>query len=95
MVKRRKNRIVKDLSKEISKDIGSINRSLGNNFNTGVKRFDKNINKLDKELDKEVQQVERWVIERRKFFIKLGWVILLILVLFIISELYLTVKVAG
>jgi len=47
----------------------------------------KDIKKIEKEIDKEVKEVEDWIYQRRKFFIKLGWVILLVLALFGISYL--------
>ncbi len=48
-----------------------------------------------KELNKELRDVERWVHERRKFFKKLGWVVILIVLLIIISNLYLKVRGVG
>jgi len=48
------------------------------------KKRKENVNefeKLEGELENEVKVVENWVIERRKFFIKLGIVILLVLLL--------------
>ena len=53
----------------------------------------KDLNLFEKEINHDVYEVEKWVIARRKFFIKLGFVALLILVLFVISEFYLTVAV--
>ncbi|MFA5259502.1 MAG: hypothetical protein WC402_05505 [Candidatus Pacearchaeota archaeon] len=84
------------LSKEVNKNLRTINKSIiRNDFNSELKRFDKDILEIDEELDKDVEAVEKWVVERKKFFIKLGLVILFVLVLFIISELFLTTKVAG
>lgn len=48
-----------------------------------------------KELNNELRDVEQWVHERRKFFKKLGWVVVLIVLLIIISNLYLKVKGVG
>lgn len=48
-----------------------------------------------KELNNELRDVEQWVHERRKFFKKLGWVVILIVLLIIISNLYLKVNGAG
>jgi hypothetical protein len=85
---------VKALSKHVNKSLKSINKNIiRNDFNNGLRRLDKNILKIDKEIDKDVVDVERWVIERRKFFIKLGGVVLFVLILFVISELFLTVKI--
>jgi hypothetical protein len=64
-----------------SRDIKNY-RKRNNKDNSKLKRF-------EKELDKEFKEVEDWVIERRRFFIKLGWTILLILVLLLISHLFL------
>jgi len=84
------------LSKEVNKNLRTINKSIiRNDFNSELKRFDKDILEIDEELDKDVEAVEKWVVKRKKFFIKLGLVILFVLVLFIISELFLTTKVAG
>ncbi|MFA5724068.1 MAG: hypothetical protein WC979_07465 [Candidatus Pacearchaeota archaeon] len=84
------------LSKEVNKNLRTINKSIiRNDFNSELKRFDKDILEIDEELDKDVEAVEKWVVERKKFFIKLGLVILFVLVSFIISELFLTTKVAG
>ena len=43
-------------------------------------------------LQKEIQEIEQWVTERKKFFIKLSWVVGLILALVIISNIYLKLK---
>ncbi len=51
--------------------------------------------KFKKELNKEIIDIERWVHERRKFLIKLTWIISLIVILVIISNLYLKVKGIG
>ncbi len=44
------------------------------------------------EFKREVEDVESWIIERRKFFIKLLWVVGLIAALLIISHFYLRVN---
>ena len=49
----------------------------------------KKIPKKQTSLDQEIQDVESWIIERRKFFIKLGIVIILVVILITISNLYL------
>jgi len=46
-------------------------------------------------LQKEIQEVEQWVIEKRKFLKKLGITIALIIILIIISNLYLKAKGIG
>jgi len=42
-------------------------------------------------IEHEIEEVEKWVIERRKFFIKLAWVVGLIVLLLIFSQIYLRV----
>lgn len=51
--------------------------------------FEKEIKKFEKQVNKEIKEVEGWIIERRKFFIKLAWVVGIIAVLLIISHYYL------
>jgi hypothetical protein len=57
--------------------------------------FKKDLEKVEKEIDKEVKEIEGWIIERRKFFIKLGWVVGIIAILLILSHLYLRVAGVG
>ena len=40
-------------------------------------------------IEKEVEEIEQWMIERKKFLIKLAWVAGGIIVLLILSRLYL------
>lgn len=47
---------------------------------------------VEKEIEKEAVEVEKWVLERRKFFIKLGGIILFVLVLILVLNLYLRVR---
>jgi len=70
-------------------------RIIQNDLNSELKRFDKDMLEIDREISREVEEVEKWVIERKKFFIKLGIVILFVLALFIISELFLTTRATG
>lgn len=46
-------------------------------------------------IEKEIEEVEQWMIERKKFLIKLGWVAGLIVVLLVVSRLYLRIKGFG
>ena len=48
-----------------------------------------------KEFGKELKDVEKWAHERKRFFKKLGWVIVLITLLIILSNLYLKVTGIG
>ena len=77
---------IRKLDREFSNDLKNINQSiLRNDLGKSTKKFDKNLRKLDKEVDREFQPAERWVVERRKFFRKLGFLIALILVLLVLS----------
>ena len=51
--------------------------------------FKKEMKGVEKELKKEVKQIETWMYERRKFFIKLGFVIIVVGTLMIFSHFYL------
>lgn len=44
--------------------------------------------KIEKEIGEEVEEVEKWIIERRKFFIKLGIIVILILLLLLYSRFF-------
>jgi len=46
-------------------------------------------------IEKEIEDVEGWIIERKKFLIKLGWVAGIIIILLTLSYLYLNVKGFG
>ena len=46
---------------------------------------------LAKELKEEFEQSEKWIIQRKKFLIKLGWVAGIIIILLFISHIYLRV----
>ena len=61
------------------------------------KKFDlgKEISEDIEEVGREVKELEKWMIERRKFFIKLGIVAGLIAILLILSNLFLRVKGFG
>ena len=48
-----------------------------------------------KGLNKELEEVERWIHERKKFFWKLLWVIILIMGLALISNKYMRVYGVG
>jgi len=54
-----------------------------------------NVKKLEKQIAKDIKKAEKWVVERRKFFIKLAWVLGIIIALLIISQIYLKVMVDG
>ncbi len=50
---------------------------------------------IEKEIKKEIGKAEKWVVERRKFFIKLAKVIIFVLLLLMISNIYLRVRGIG
>ncbi|MEK6859837.1 MAG: hypothetical protein AABX54_03410 [Nanoarchaeota archaeon] len=60
-----------------------------------ISEFKKIERKIEREIEHEIKDVEKWVIERRKFFIKLGWTVLLVAALLIFSHFFLRVKGAG
>jgi hypothetical protein len=49
------------------------------------KQIKREIDEDIEEVEKEINQAERWIIARRKFFIKLGWIVLMIVVVLIIN----------
>jgi len=46
-------------------------------------------------IEKEIEEIEQWVIERKKFLVKLGWVAGIIIVLLVLSHFYLRVEGFG
>lgn len=65
-------------------------------FRKNIKKLERQADRLDdefdisKNLEKEEKEVEKWMIQRRKFLIKLGWVAGLIIVLLLVSHFYLS-----
>ena len=47
------------------------------------------IKRIEKQLDRELKEVEAWILARRKFFIKLAWVLGFLAVVIILSNIYL------
>jgi len=58
-----------------------------------IKNFNKQIDEMSENIQNNIEDVQDWVIARRKFLIKLCWVIGLIGVLLIISHFYFRVAV--
>ena len=77
--------------KNIEKEINKAERNIGKS----MKRTEKGIEKEIKHAEKDIVHAERWMHERRKFFIKLGFVIGLVVVLLIISHFYLRTSGVG
>ena len=48
--------------------------------------FKKELKGVEKNLKKDVKQIENWMYERRKFFIKLGYVAIIVGTLLIFSH---------
>ena len=71
-----KNKINKTSKKTIKKNnsISKKDKNKKNNFKT--------------ELSEEIEEVEQWIVARKNFFFKFGWVVILVLGLFIISSLF-------
>jgi hypothetical protein len=92
----KKKKVKSNYLSKVNKHSKTTNkRVIQNDLNSELKRFDKDMREIDREISREVEEVEKWVIERKKFFIKLGIVILFVLALFIISELFLTTRATG
>ena len=53
-----------------------------------VKKKLNEFQEIEVEVEKDAREVEKWVLERRRFFIKLGWVILLIVVIIAASYIF-------
>lgn len=51
--------------------------------------------KLERKIEKDVKKAEQWVVERRKFFIKLGWLTTLVIALLILSSLLIKIGVGS
>lgn len=55
-------------------------------FEKRVKKFGKEVEDFDDEIDREVKEVEEWILQRRKFFIKLAIVVGAVIVLMLILK---------
>ena len=60
-----------------------------------IKDIERAIDKAEKNIKKEINYAEKWMYERKKFFIKLGFVIGFIALLLIISHIYLRTAGVG
>jgi len=58
-------------------------------FKKEIKKLNREISTVEKNIGENIEAVEDWVIARRKFLIKLGWVVGFIGILLILSNLYL------
>ena len=51
--------------------------------------------RVDKQINKEFKEVEAWMVQRKKFLIKLAWVLGFITVLLVVSHIYLRTRGIG
>jgi len=51
--------------------------------------------RFDKQINKEFKEVEGWMLQRRKFLIKLAWVLGFITILLVVSHIYLRTRGMG
>jgi len=75
----------------IKKGIKDIEKDI----NKAGKNIKKGINETEKGIERDIDNAEKWMHERRKFFIKLGFVIGLVAVLLIISHFFLRTGGVG
>jgi hypothetical protein len=75
----------------IKKEIKDIERGI----NKAERNIEKGINETEKGIERDVKNAEKWVHERRKFFIKLGFVVGLVALLLIISHFFLRTSGVG
>ena len=60
-----------------------------------VRNIEKSIKGIEKDFKKEIKYAEKWIYERKRFFIKLGIIIGIVGLFLIISKIYLRVKGVG
>ncbi|MDP3026881.1 MAG: hypothetical protein Q8N63_04180 [Nanoarchaeota archaeon] len=51
--------------------------------------------RVDKQINKEFKEVEGWMLQRKKFLIKLAWVLGFITILLVVSHVYLRTRGMG
>jgi len=51
--------------------------------------------RVDKQIAKEFKEVEAWMVQRKKFLVKLAWVLGFITVLLVVSHIYLRIRGVG
>ena len=52
------------------------------------KRETDEFQKIEREIEGEVKDVEKWVIERRKFFIKLGIIVIFLILIILYARFF-------
>lgn len=75
----------------IKKEIKDIKKGINN----AEKEIKKDIGKGINEAERDIKHAEKWMFQRRKFLIKLGFVIGFVALLLIISHFYLRIKGVG
>jgi hypothetical protein len=75
---------IKKQIKTIEKDIKKVEKTI-----------EKDIKKVEKAVETDIKYAEKWMHERKKFLVKLAWVLGLIIFLLIISNVYMKVKGFG
>ena len=78
-------RRIKHLNRK-NRRVSRRSKSNFKNLREEVEELDNKVNFLGKGIRKEGEEVEAWVLQRRKFLIKLAWLVGLIAVLLVISN---------
>ncbi len=60
-----------------------------------MKGIERDIKKIEKGIKGEIKYTEKWMHERRKFLIKLAWVLGFITVLLVVSNVYMKIRGFG
>ncbi|MFA7707629.1 MAG: hypothetical protein WCX73_01655 [Candidatus Pacearchaeota archaeon] len=76
---------------DVKKELKQVKRAVG----LAERNFDKEIENAERELKTDIRYAEKWMYQRKRFFIKLIWVIGLVAVLLIFSHLYLRMSGVG
>lgn len=59
------------------------------------KKKNSELERLEETLKYDIKKTEQWIIEQRKFLIKLAWMLGLMILLLIISHFFLRIQGAG
>jgi len=79
----------------IKKEIKGVEKDIKKGITRAEKDIRKGVNETEKGIERDVKNAEKWVHERRKFFIKLGFVVGLVALLLIISHFLLRTPGVG
>lgn len=75
--------------------IMSIEKDIKRGIKKAEKEIKKGIRENEKGVERDIKNAEKWMHERRKFFIKLGFVIGLVAILLIVSHFFLRTSGVG